>query len=326
MSILVFGSLNMDLVTQVSRLPEPGETLLGDRFLIVPGGKGANQAVAAARLGVSTAMVGRVGGDSFGEDLLKSLNAAGVNTVDVSIDGDNRTGVAAIAVAANGENHIIVVPGANTAIDDTDIERLSARFQHVQVLLLQFEIPLPMVQRAAQLAQTQGIKVIVDPAPAQSALPDEFYRSIDILTPNQSEAAQLVGFPVDTPESALAAAQHLRSRGVKTVIVKLGGQGCVCSSPEGSFLLPAYKVDAVDTVAAGDAFNGGLAAALCQDQALLQAMLQGSAVAALSVTQAGAQSSLPTRDRVTAFLAETPLPQPVLLTPAPSPQDTDRQH
>ena len=313
MSVLVFGSLNMDLVTQVSRLPEPGETLLGDRFLTAPGGKGANQAVAAARLGVPTTMVGRVGSDSFGEELLQSLQTAGVNTAGVFVDTTTRSGIAAIAVAANGANHIIVVPGANGTVGESDVQQLIAQFAQTKVLLLQFEIPLSVVQQAAQFAAKQGITVIVDPAPAQATLPASFYGHIDILTPNQSEASQLVGFPIDTPKSALAAAQQLRSRGVKTVIIKLGSQGCVCSHLDEAFFLPAYRVDAVDTVAAGDAFNGGLAAALCQGQNLVQAIQQGSAVAALSVTQSGAQPSLPNGDQVAAFLAQTAIPQLISL-------------
>ncbi|MEM6425898.1 MAG: ribokinase [Cyanobacteria bacterium P01_D01_bin.128] len=313
MTVLVFGSLNIDLVTQVSRLPNPGETLLGDRFTTVPGGKGANQAVAAAGLGVKTAMVGRVGADSFGQTVIHSLNTAGVDTSKIQVDRGASTGIAAIAVAASGENQIIVVPGANGSVDGSDVNRLP--LTEIDILLMQFEIPVSAVEQAALQAKTHGVTVIIDPAPAIANLSDALYRSIDILTPNQTEAACLTNCPVDSPEDGLKAASVLRSRGVDTVIVKLGAQGCLCSSPDATFFLPAYSVKAVDTVAAGDAFNGGLAAALGEGKNLIDAVIQGSATAALSVTQSGAQDSLPERDRVRAFMTERPTPKPIEVFP-----------
>ena len=302
--ILSFGSLNLDLVTQTPHLPKPGETVLGNHFMTVPGGKGANQAVAAARLGIPTRMVGRVGGDDFGQVLLQSLAAAGVTTDGVKVDKTTHSGVAAIAVDRLGENHIIVVPGANGRVDQSDVNRLIPWLSCHKILMMQFEIPLTAVQQAAQAAQQSGVTVILDPAPAQSQLPEEFYPLIDILTPNQVEAEQLVGFPVGDPKAAAEAAALLHQRGVKTVIIKLGAQGSFCSTDSDSFYLPAFKVNAVDTVAAGDAFNGGLAAALAEELSLRQAVRQGTAAAALSVTKAGAQSSMPERSQLESFMVE----------------------
>ncbi|MBE9077512.1 ribokinase [Romeria aff. gracilis LEGE 07310] len=304
MSIVVFGSLNMDLVTQTARLPQPGETVLGQNFTTVPGGKGANQAVAAARLGAEVVMVGRVGNDGFGEALRQSLGAAGIETAEIATDPDHRTGTAAIAVEQSGENQIIVVPGANGAVDQTDVERLTPYLKTAQVLLLQFEIPQRAVQKAAAIAQQYNLQVIVDPAPAVDQLPDRFYPHIHLLTPNQSEASRLVGFEVKDPETAAAAAKALRQRGVNMVIVKLGAQGIVCDGPDGRFRQPAFAVDVVDTVAAGDALNGGLAVALAEGQPVQSAVTWARAVAALAVTRSGAQAAMPTRSQVEAFLRD----------------------
>lgn len=298
MPILVFGSLNMDLVAQVPRLPQAGETLLGTGFATVPGGKGANQAVAAARLGAPTTMVGRVGNDSFGPLLCDSLRAAGVNT-DLVVADHGPSGVALIAVDGVGENQIVVVPGANGHVDASDVGRLPLTAEP-SVLLMQFEIPLMAVQAAAERASDH--LVIVDPAPARADLPASFYGLIDILTPNQTEASQLTGVEVHDVATAMEAAQILRQRGTSIVIVKLGSQGAVAVSKSEVFHLPAFQVAAVDTVAAGDAFNGGLAVALWEGQSLRESMTWASAVAALSVMNAGAQPSMPTREQVADFL------------------------
>ena len=300
--ILIFGSLNLDLVTQTPHLPTPGETVLGTDFITAPGGKGANQAVAAARLGMPTRMVGRVGGDGFGQILLQSLKQAGVKTDGVRIDQATHSGVAAIAVDPRGENHIIVVPGANGRVDASDVERLNQWLPSSQILLMQLEIPLTLVKLAAQSAHQAGVKVILDPAPAPPNLAEDFYPLIDILTPNQVEASQLVGFPVQDQKTATEAAAALRQRGVKTVIIKLGLQGALCSTADQTFHIPAFTVTPVDTVAAGDAFNGGLATALAEGMSLRQAVIRGSAVAALSVTKIGAQPSMPDRAEMDAFL------------------------
>lgn len=303
MSILVFGSINIDLVARTPRLPVPGETLIGHAFTTVPGGKGANQAVAAARLGIATQMVGRVGGDIFGQDLLRELSGSGVDCDQVLVDRMTHSGVAVITVDDASENNIVIIAGANGQIGTEDIDRLKPLLPQAKVLLLQLEIPLPAVVAAAEAAQEAGVTVILDPAPARLDLPDRLYVAIDIITPNQVEASQLINFPVTNPETATKAAEVLHQRGVRTVIIKLGRQGAICLTEAETFAISAFPVEAVDTVGAGDAFNGGLAAALAIGMPLPQAVRQASAVAALSVTQAGAQSSLPTREELGEFLS-----------------------
>lgn len=298
----VFGSLNMDLVCQAPRLPTPGETIMGTGFQTVPGGKGANQAVAAARLGAITSMVGRVGADSFGHSLVESLKEAGVETSAVRVDPDTPSGMASIVVDQRGNNQIVVVPGANGRVEATDVARLAARFQPGDFLLMQFELPLGAVLAAAQAAQAHSVRVMVDPAPARTDLPDHFYGLVDILTPNQGEASQLVGFAVEDLPSARQAAQILVQRGVEIVVVKLGADGAVVATGETCFHQPALAVDVVDTVAAGDAFNGGLAVALAENLALEPAVKFATAVAAYAVTQPGAQGAMPTRSQVQALL------------------------
>ncbi|MFQ4142111.1 ribokinase [Chlorogloeopsis sp. ULAP02] len=304
MTVIVFGSINIDLVATVSRLPLPGETLLGHNFFQAPGGKGANQAVALARLGIPTQMVGRVGADNFGKELVKSLQASGVETENVFVDETVSSGVAAIAVDDAGENQIIVVPGANGRVNQDDVERLLRLLPQASALLLQLEIPISAVVAASAAAREAGVRVILDPAPAQSHLPDELYQLVDVMTPNEREASQLVGFSVSGEESAKKAAVQLRQRGVKNAIVKLGAQGVVCATSNETFFVPAFPVDAVDTVAAGDAFNGGLAAALSEGLSLEQAASWGAAAGALAATKPGAQTSLPDRLTFDVFLKE----------------------
>ncbi|MBD2206696.1 ribokinase [Calothrix sp. FACHB-1219] len=304
MSIIVFGSINIDLVATVPRLPMAGETLLGHNFVQIPGGKGANQAVALARLQVPTYMVGRVGTDSFASELIYNLENSGVDTSNISIDDNVSSGVALIAVDDKGENQIIIVPGANGRVNHEDVERLSDLLPNSTALLLQFEIPIAAVVAAAKAAHQAGVKVILDPAPAQSHVPDELYPLVDIITPNEVEAGQLVGFPVNNEESAKAAATILLQRGVKSAIVKLGAKGVFCATAEESFFVPVFPIQVVDTVAAGDAFNGGLAAALYEGLSLHQAVVWGAAAGALAATKAGAQTSLPDRLTFEAFLQE----------------------
>ncbi|MGB7088377.1 MAG: ribokinase [Phormidesmis sp.] len=326
--VVVLGSVNMDLVARVKRLPLPGETLTGTHFASVPGGKGANQAVAAARLGASTAFVGRVGRDELGRTLRSGLSKERVDVRSLFVSQQAPSGTALIAVAPY-DNQIIVIPGANGEIDEEDLARLTPYFDQASVLLLQFEIPLPIVEKAAALAYQAGLTVIVDPAPVQEPLGADFCEYISILTPNQSEAALLTGQTVNDVEGAIAAAKTLHNQGIAVVIVKLGALGSVCVSAQGSFAVPAFPVQAIDTVAAGDAFNGGLAAALSQhlgqhlgqptfradplneaaandvlsDRTVLKSAIDyASAVAALAVTQSGAQTAMPTRSQVDAFL------------------------
>ncbi len=303
-SVIVFGSINMDLVVRVPRLPVPGETLLGHDFFTAPGGKGANQAVAIARLGVPTQMVGRVGQDSFGGKLVDSLKISGVQTDQVLVDEAASSGVAMIAVGDAGENQIIVVPGANGQVNEADVERLVSLLPGAIALLLQFEIPMNAAIASAQAARAVGVTVILDPAPAQMDVPKRLYPLVDIITPNEIEAGQLVGLPVDGPESATQAAMILRQWGVGSAIVKLGARGALCATASETFLVPAFPVLAVDTVAAGDAFNGGLAAALFEGLSLPQAVVWGAAAGAIASTKAGAQSSLCDRHTFNTFLEQ----------------------
>lgn len=305
MSILVFGSVNMDLVVQSPRLPQPGETVVGREFATIPGGKGANQAVAAARQEIPTVMVGRVGGDDLGQRLRRGLAIEGVDVASLIVDETTHTGVAAIAVADSGENQIVIVPGANGCVGDADGQRLQRHLAVAQLLLLQCEIPATMVAKAAQLAQAAGVTVMLDPAPVPDFDLTPVYPTVDILTPNQVEAAQLVGRPVATVEQAREAILTLQNWGATTVIIKLGAQGVLCGTPTATFHVPAFRVRVVDTVAAGDAFNGGLAVALHDGQPWRAAVTWASATAALAVTQSGAQPSLPTRSQVADFLNQS---------------------
>lgn len=302
MSVLVFGSLNLDLVARTPRLPMPGETLTGYSFDTIPGGKGANQAVAAARLGVATRMIGRVGGDRFGQTLLQSLQSDGVNCDGVAIDDSIHSGVALITVDDASENQIIVIPGANGQVGEVEVGRLRSVLADAKVLLLQLEVPLAAIVGAAEAAKQAGVTVILDPAPARSDLPNELYRAIDILTPNEVEASQLVEFAIDTEAEVMRAGEILHRRGVQTVVIKRGKRGAWVQTAEEAYAIEAFPVEAVDTVAAGDAFNGGLAAGLANNLSLKAALRQAAAVAALSVTQAGAQPSMPVREVVEGFL------------------------
>jgi len=302
--IVVLGSLNMDLVANTSRLPMSGETIAGERFAMIPGGKGANQAIAVSRLGIPCSMVGRVGKDSFGNDLLHALQDNQVDRRGILIDELVHTGVAMIAVDDNGDNQIIVIPEANGNLDQTDVERLRPYLEGAAFLLLQLEVPLAVVEAAAKLAQQMGVQVILDPAPAQP-LSKTLYRQVDIITPNAVEAEQLVGFPVTDTNTAQQATIQLQTQGINIVIITLGQQGVYCANGEESFFIPAFTIEPIiDTVAAGDAFNAGLAVALCRGVNLQRSIILGSAAGALTVTQVGAQSALPFQETLNAFLGE----------------------
>ena len=317
MSICVFGSLNMDLVVTAPHLPQPGETLMGSGFEAVPGGKGANQAVAAARMGVPTALVGRVGRDDFGQGICQSLEQAGVQTQGIIHDPDRATGLALITVASGGqcpgENHIVLVPGANGAVGEAEASYLDQALQRSQLLLLQWEIPLEPVYQASQLAQGRGNLVILDPAPVPKdvdrKLDASFYEYVDILTPNEGEAAQLLGRSPSEDWAnfdAVEAAQALRHKTrVPMVIVTRGPKGVVCATADHTLVVPAVGVAAVDTTAAGDAFNGALAAALMDQKPLYTALRWGVAAGALATMRPGAQPSLPDRSAVMELLQQS---------------------
>jgi ribokinase len=297
MSVIVFGSINMDLVVRSPRFPQPGETLSGSHFYTAPGGKGANQAVAAGRLGVRTCMIGRVGGDVFGQALLDSLSSNGVDTGSVLVDESQPSGVAVITVDEAAENHIIIVAGANGQIGAADVARLEGALVGATHLLLQLEVPMEAVIAAARAAHQSGVKVILDPAPA-CPIPDDLYALVDIITPNESEAAQLVGFVVDREEAASLAAAELLNRGVRQAVIKMGARGAYWTDGQQSQFFPAYKVTAVDTTAAGDAFNGALAAGLDEGLAMPEALLRAMAAGALSTTRPGAQPSMAGREEL----------------------------
>jgi len=301
-AIVVFGSINMDLVVRTPRLPTPGETLTGHTFFTAPGGKGANQAVACARLGAPTRMVGRVGDDLFGEQLRASLRSFGVQD-DGVLTTPGPSGVALIAVDDTAENTIVIVPGANGAVSIADIPRLEAVLDGARILLVQLEVPIETVVAAARAAHTRGVTVILDPAPALP-LPDELYALADIITPNEHEAATLTGIAVRDDQGAIAAARALIARGARRVAIKLGARGALTADAEGEQFWSPFTVTPVDTVAAGDAFNGGLAVALSEGRSFNEAIRWGLAAGALSVTRHGAQPSMPERNEVLTLLAQ----------------------
>ena len=301
MSIAVLGSINMDLVAHTARLPVSGETLTGQTFHTYPGGKGANQAVACARLGAPTVMIGRVGDDVFGSSLKDQLASAGVDHSNVEVTAEVSSGVALIAVEDSAENFIIVVPGANGLVGEDDLHKLEAVLDRSKLLLLQLEIPLATVIAAAKLARAKGVTVILDPAPAQ-ALPEELYALVDILTPNETEAGLLTELAVNSQADAARAAQILCDRGVSCVLVKMGSRGALARIDGHETFYPSYPVTAVDTVAAGDAFNGALAVALSEGQSIDEAIRWGLAGGAISVTRAGAQPAMPDRNELLSLL------------------------
>ena len=296
--ILVIGSLNADLVVRAPRFPSPGETISGEDLAIIPGGKGANQAVAAARQGAQVSMLGRVGSDSFGPTLTDNLQQNHVDTTYVQTDA-SATGTAIIVVDANGQNSIVLSPGANGKVTSVDVDAFP--FQDADTLLLQFEIPLETVIHAASLARQNGLRVILNPAPARP-IPNSLLADVDILVPNENELQLLTGMPVTDTDSAKSAAQALLAKGVGIVIVTLGEKGAVLITGEQVTHVPAFKVNVVDTTAAGDAFIGGLAAALLKGKSLEEAVRYGNASGALATTKFGAQPSLPTQDEVEQLL------------------------
>lgn len=298
--VLVFGSLNMDLVVRVPRMPAAGETLTAHNFLANPGGKGANQAVACARQGARVAMAGRVGADGFGAQLRAALTQQGVDVAQVHIQPDASTGTAMILVDDAAQNCIAVVPGANACVGVGDAEALRERLQAAGMLLLQLEVPLPAVLRAAQLAHAVGCTVLLNPAPAQ-ALPDALWQAIDVLVVNETEAQMLAGMTVADADSAAAAATRLAGRGPREVIVTLGERGVIWHSPGGTQHVPAVPVQAVDTTAAGDTFVGALAALRVQGESMQRALAHAVRAAALCVMRPGAQASMPTRLETDAF-------------------------
>jgi ribokinase len=308
--IVVVGSLNMDFVVSVGRLPAPGETVLGSDFQMIPGGKGANQACAAGKLGGNrtvTRMIGRVGYDVFADHLKASLSAAGVDVSMVHATRNQPTGVALIWVEKSGQNSIVVASGANGSLVASDVEAMRPAFRGASYALFQLETPLPAVMAAMRVAREEGARTVLDPAPAQP-LPVEMLELTDILTPNETEASILLARPPGRVSMAEAGelAAALRGLGARSVILKLGEQGCFFLDGEASCASPGFAVTARDTTAAGDTFNGALAVALAEGTDRLDSLRFANAAAALSVTRVGAQASIPSRAEVDAFLASRP--------------------
>lgn len=304
MSLCVVGSLNMDLIVRTPRIPAPGETILGTSFTTAAGGKGGNQAVAAAKLGAPVKIIGRIGKDDFGKQLRSSLNTVGVDTRYLSEDADAPTGVALISVDDKGQNSIIVAPGANARVTRQDVDAARDALREARVVMAQLEIPLDTVAYAMRVAHDAGALTILNPAPAQP-LSRELFQDVDVLIPNETEASQLTNIPVTDFESAARAAVVLREMGARRIIITLGSQGALWIEENRSALeiLP-FAVKPVDSTAAGDAFVGALAAALAREMDWETSILMASAAGALTTTKPGAQPSLPTRAELEKFMGE----------------------
>lgn len=300
-NVLVVGSSNTDLVIRVPRIPRPGETVLGGAFSTAAGGKGANQAVAAARAGGRVAFVARIGDDQFGRESLEGLGRDGIDTRFVLTTPGAASGIALITVDERGENSISVASGANALLSAADVGRAAEAFAAADIVLLQLESPLETVEAAAREAKRRGVPVILNPAPARE-LGDALLAGVSVLTPNEHEAGLLTGIPVRDERSARDAARRLRERGPGTVIVTLGERGVLALAAGFEASLPAFKVKPVDTTAAGDVFNGALAVALAEKLPLPDAVRFAQAAAAISVTRPGAQPSAPTRAEIEALL------------------------
>ena len=300
--VLVIGSSNTDLIIKVARIPKPGETILGGEFARAAGGKGANQAVAAARAGGAVTFVARIGRDANGDVALAGFRADGINVKHIIRDANAPSGVALIFVDKNGENSIAVAPGANDKLSPADVSEARAAFRRARVVLLQLETPLPTVMAAAGLAAGAGVRVVLNPAPARS-LPAQLLKHIYLLTPNESEAERLTGVAVKNEASAAKAAQKLLARGVQNVIITLGSRGAFVAGKDLRQLIPGFTVSAVDATGAGDVFNGALVVALAEGRSLLEAARFASAAAAISVTRLGAQPSAPARREIESVLA-----------------------
>ena len=290
--ILVVGSANTDMVIRVDEFPSPGQTLLGHSFLLNPGGKGANQAVAAARLGGQVAMIARLGNDLFGNQTIENFREEGLNVDGVVLDNKLPSGVAQIVVDKSGENTIVVAGGANLALNTTQINKNYSLLKESEIILLQLEIPLETVLYVAKKGTSLGKKVILNPAPA-SKLPNELYSNIYAITPNETETKFLTGIKITGEESGQHAANYFHDKGVKVVVITLGAAGAFLSTANYAGTLPALEVEAVDTTAAGDTFNGALAAALSKGMDWQEAVSFAKKAAALSVTKQGAQASVP---------------------------------
>ncbi|RKY46138.1 MAG: ribokinase [Candidatus Neomarinimicrobiota bacterium] len=301
--IVVVGSSNTDMVIKVKNLPKPGETVIGKEFYIAAGGKGANQAVAAARLGADVTFIAKVGKDMFGDRAIANFQESGINTDFVFRDEKNPSGVALIFVDEKGENSIAVSPGSNANLVKENIKLAIDEIKKAVIMLIQLEIPIETVEYAVNVAKQHNVKVILNPAPARK-LSDQLLKRVDIITPNESEAEVLTGLKIVDDISAAKAAEALIQKGVGNVVITLGERGAFLYTKSDNMLIPTKRVNAVDTTAAGDAFNGGLAFALGSGMSLKDAIHFANFVGAYSVTRRGAQPSMPNYDEVKRFMSD----------------------
>ncbi len=295
--ILVIGSSNTDMVIKTNNFPVPGETILGGRFLMNAGGKGANQAVASARLGGMVTFIGKIGDDIFGKQAVQQLEDEGINVNFVAVDHENPSGVAMITVDRKAENTIVVAPGSNGTLSPGDFNKALSEFNESEFVLMQLEIPIPTVEYIARIAAQKQKKVILNPAPA-AKLSDELLQNLYIITPNETEAELLTGIKVTDEKSALNAASALHEKGVEIIIITMGATGAFLLNNGNSELIKAPKVEAVDTTAAGDTFNGALVVALSEGKTIQESIVFANKAAAISVTRIGAQSSVPYRNEI----------------------------
>ena len=296
-NILVLGSSNTDMIIKLKKIPKPGETVIGGKFSTAAGGKGANQAVAAARAGGNVTFIARVGSDIFGDTALKGFKNDGLNVDYVITDSVEPSGVALIFVDENGENSIAVASGANAKLTPQDIKSCEHIIKENKFLLMQLETPIDTIETAAKIAAKNNVKVILNPAPAQK-LNKELLKSVSIITPNETEAELLVGFPVTNEEDAERAAKVLMEMGIDIIIITLGSKGAFVLSDSFNGLVPSFFVKAVDSTAAGDVFNGALVVSLSEGKQIKDAVVFANAAAALSVTKMGAQTSAPRREDI----------------------------
>jgi len=301
--LVVLGSVNADHVLQVPSFPRPGETLHGRNYQVIPGGKGANQAVAAARLNADIGLIACVGDDAFGINIRESFKFDGINTGGVKIQPNCPTGIAMIHVSESGENSICISAEANAKLSADAIEPDLEHIRQAKYLLMQLETPLDGIEKAAMVAKDSRTSVILNPAPARD-LPDSLLQCVDVITPNETEAEVLTGITVTDNDTAQQAADVLHTKGIEIVMITLGVKGVWLSNNGRGELIPGFKVDAIDTTAAGDTFNGALITGLLEDMQLESAIKFAHAAAAISVTRFGAQTSIPTREEVDAFLIE----------------------
>lgn len=303
--ILVVGSSNTDLIIKVPDIPRPGETLLGGEFQTFPGGKGANQAVAAARAGGDVVFIGSVGDDDYGKAAVKGYKMDNINTENVKICKNVPSGIAMITISENGENAITVAPGANAKLVPADLDDAEEAFHEADYMLVQLETPIETVEKAVELCREFETRVILNPAPAAD-LPDQILAGTDIITPNETEAELLTGVVVSDEQSALKASRILHKRGINTVIITLGSEGAFLSDHKSNHhqMVAGFEVDVVDTTAAGDVFNGQLAVSLSEGMSIVEAIRSAHGAAALSVQNLGAQSSVPRREETDYFLEE----------------------